>query len=47
MKDWGIDPEDAPVVGAWDGLIGSDTNATRHIYSMQIKSYNVGVNIQI
>lgn len=46
-KNWGIDPEDAPVEGAWAGMIGGDGNAARHIYPMQLKSYNVGINIQI
>ncbi|GEO06496.1 SusC/RagA family TonB-linked outer membrane protein [Adhaeribacter aerolatus] len=47
MKNWGVDPEDAPVSGAWQGLISGDSNATRHIYPAQLKTFNFGVNIQL
>jgi TonB-linked SusC/RagA family outer membrane protein len=52
MKNWGLDPEDAPASGAWRSTYGSgtldgaDSNSTRHIYPPQTKSYNIGINIQ-
>ncbi|MDR1091361.1 MAG: TonB-dependent receptor [Prevotella sp.] len=37
MKNWGLDPEDMPATAGW---------AKRHIYPPQLKSYNIGINIQ-
>jgi TonB-linked SusC/RagA family outer membrane protein len=47
MKNWGIDPEDAPVSGEWNGLIGGESNASRHIYPMQLKTFNFSININL
>lgn len=46
MKNWGVDPEDVPVEGVWGSLIGGNSNADRHIYPMQLKTFNFGINIQ-
>jgi TonB-linked SusC/RagA family outer membrane protein len=47
MKNWGVDPEDVPVEGAWQGLINGDSNANRHIFPMQLKTFNFGIDIQL
>ncbi|MDR2498685.1 MAG: TonB-dependent receptor, partial [Tannerellaceae bacterium] len=44
MSNWGLDPEDVPVSGA--GFDGGASNTKRHIHPPQLKSYNIGVNIQ-
>jgi len=50
MSNWGLDPEDVPTPDSnvWSdwGPAGGITNSVRHIQSPQLKSYNVGINIQ-
>lgn len=40
MRNWGVDPEDAP-------LTGPNTDAARHLYATQMKTFNFGINIRI
>jgi len=46
-RNWGIDPEDAPLSGAWQGLQGGQSNAARHIYPSQLKAFQFGLNISL
>lgn len=40
MRNWGVDPEDAPLTGA-------TTDAPRHLYPPQLKTFNFGLNVQL
>jgi hypothetical protein len=46
-RNWGLDPEDVPVKDAWNGLAGTNSNATRHIHVPQLKTFNIGISIQL